>query len=86
MILTCSLSKDGGLISVKIYLRSYSTQLSTRNMPLGWKLLDFESLLAPSTGGITISSNLTVNMLFFILVSYLSIAISLYTRLQLLIV
>lgn len=76
MILAWSMSKDGGLISVNMVLRSLSYHVMTIKMPGG-------TPVAPSSGGRITSTSLTVNMLFSIFVKLRKMHISRSTFLQL---
>lgn len=69
MVTMCYSEKDGGLISLKIFLRSCCSEFIIMNNSEN----SFELLLVLGT---MMSTNFVVNMFYFILVSYLIICIS----------
>ena len=74
MVTMCYSEKAGGLISVKIFLRSYCSEFIIMN--------NSEYLSVLLLVGTMMSTNLVVKMFSFILVSYLIICISLSTFLH----
>lgn len=77
------MSNDGGFTILNIRFKSWSTQLTTRNIPGIVDVLstcfappNFSDCSLSFSGGIITSKSFIVNMLFYIFVSCLRMAIS----------